>query len=184
MLEEYPKEIVLQDGFSCNLRPMTRDDQDALYRFFISLPGDDRKYLRNDATNKILIEKWCRNLDYNRIFPILAEHERKILANATLHRETFGWGKHVGEIRITVAAEFQQRGLGSLLLEELSRLALKGNLEKLCAKVVASRDYVTRAFEKNGFAQAAILKNFVRILYDDNYEDIAVLVKDLDSTSG
>jgi hypothetical protein len=31
MLGEYPKEIVLQDGFRCMLRPMTRDDQDALY---------------------------------------------------------------------------------------------------------------------------------------------------------
>jgi len=184
MLEEYPKEIVLQDGFSCMLRPMTRDDQDALYRFFIAFPEEDRRYLRNDATNRILIEKWCRNLNYDRVLPILAEHESRILANATLHRETFGWGKHVGEIRITVAAEFQQRGLGSLLLEELSRLALKGNLEKLCAKVIASRGYVTRAFEKNGFVQAATLKNFVRILYDNNYEDIAVLVKDINPESG
>lgn len=183
MLQEYPKEIVLQDGFSCMLRPMARDDQDALYRFFIAFPEEDRRYLRNDATNRILIEKWCRNLNYDKVSPILAENESRILANATLHRETFGWGKHVGEIRITVAAEFQQRGLGSLLLEELSRLALKGNLKKLCAKVIASRGYVTRAFEKNGFVQAAALKNFVRILYN-NYEDIAVLVKDLNPKSG
>ncbi len=44
MLEEYPKEITLQDGFICILRPMTRDDQDAIYRFFISLPEEDRRY--------------------------------------------------------------------------------------------------------------------------------------------
>jgi len=179
MLEEYPKEITLQDGFICILRPMTRDDQDALYRFFISLPEEDRGYLRNDATNRILIEKWCRELNYNKVLPILAEHENRILANATLHRETFGWGMHIGEIRITVAADFQQRGLGSLLLEELSKLALGYNLEKLCAKVVASRTYVTRAFEKNAFVLKATLKNFVKILYVKNYEDIAVLVKDL-----
>ena len=123
-------------------------------------------------------------LNYDRVLPILAEHKRRILANATLHRDTFGWGQHVGEIRITVAAEFQQRGLGSLLLEEISKLALKGNLEKLCAKVIASRTYVTRALEKNGFSQVAILKNFVRILYDNNYEDIAVLVKDINLKSG
>ena len=183
MLEEYPKEITLQDGFNCILRPMTRDDQDALYRFFISLPEEDRRYLRNDATNRILIEKWCRELNYNKVLPILAEHENRILANATLHKETFGWGRHIGEIRVTVAADFQQRGLGSLLLEELSKLALKYNLEKLCAKVVASRSYVTRAFEKNAFVREATLKNFVKILYDKNYEDIAVLVKDLNQTS-
>ena len=44
MLEEYPKEITLPDGLICILRPMTRDDQDALYRFFISLPEEDRRY--------------------------------------------------------------------------------------------------------------------------------------------
>jgi L-amino acid N-acyltransferase YncA len=183
MLEEYPKKITLRDGFICILRPMTRDDQDALYRFFISLPEEDRKYLRNDATNRIFIEKWCRELNYNKVLPILAEHENRILATATLQRETFGWGQHVGEIRITVDAEFQHRGLGSLLLEELSRLALKLNLEKLCAKVVASRTYVTRAFEKNTFVREATLKNFVKNLYDKNYEDIAILVKDLNQTS-
>lgn len=179
MPEEYPKEITLKDGSSCTLRPMTRDDQDALYRFFISLPEEDRRYLRNDATNRILIEKWCRELNYHKVLPILAEHENKIVANATLHRETFGWGRHVGEIRITVAAEFQQRGLGSLLLKELSRLSVQGNLEKLCARVVASRTYVIRALEKNGLVQVAILKNFVKISYDDHYEDVAILVMDL-----
>ncbi|RZB37799.1 MAG: hypothetical protein SRB2_00901 [Desulfobacteraceae bacterium Eth-SRB2] len=183
MLEEYPKEITLQDGFICILRPMTRDDQDALYRFFISLPEEDRRYLRNDATNRILIEKWCRELNYNKVLPILAEHENRILANATLHRETFGWGQHIGEIRITVAEDFQQRGMGSLLLEELSKLAFEYNLEKLSAKVIASQTYVTRAFEKNAFVREATLKDFVKILYDKNYEDIAVLVKDLNQTS-
>jgi RimJ/RimL family protein N-acetyltransferase len=179
MLAEYPKEVVLQDGFSCILRPMNRDDQDALYRYFIAFPEEDRRYLRNDATSRILIEKWCRELNYKMVLPILAEHQSKILANATLHKETFGWGRHIGEIRITVATEFQQRGLGSLLLEELSKLAFKVNLKKLCAKVVTSRTYVIRAFEKNGFVQEATLKDFVKNLYNKEYEDIAILVKDL-----
>jgi hypothetical protein len=43
---------------------------------------------------------------------------------------------------------------------------------------------VTRAFEKNAFVREATLKNFVKILYNKNYEDIVVLVKDLNQTSG
>ncbi|MFP3869581.1 MAG: N-acetyltransferase family protein [Syntrophobacteria bacterium] len=181
MLEEYPKEVTLKDGFRCTLRPMIRDDLDALYRYFISLPEEDRRYLRHDPTDRRLIEKWCRELDYDRVLPILAENEGRILANATLHRQDFGWQKHVGEIRITIAAEFQQRGLGSLLVHELSQLALKSNLEKLCARVVTSRSNVITVFEKNGFSQAAVLKNFVTDVHHYEYQDISILVKDLDA---
>ncbi|MBW1981263.1 MAG: GNAT family N-acetyltransferase [Deltaproteobacteria bacterium] len=179
MFENYPKEVILKEGTRCTLRPMIRDDQDALYRFFLSLPEKDRKYLRHDPTDRRLIEKWCRELDYGRVFPILAEHEGKIVANATLHRQTFGWGKHVGEIRVTIAADFQQQGLGSLLLEELSAVARKMELEKLCARVVTAQPEVIKVFEKNGFIQATVLKNFIKDVQEHDYKDIAILSKDL-----
>jgi L-amino acid N-acyltransferase YncA len=158
---------------------MIRDDQDALYRFFVSLPEKDRRYLRHDPTDRRLIEKWCRELHYDRVLPILADHEGKIVANATLHRQTFGWGQHVGEIRITIAAEFQQRGLGSLLLEELSNLARQAKLEKLCARIVASQVDVIKVFERHEFGQATTLKNFVKDVHDHDYKDIVILSKDL-----
>lgn len=184
MLGKYPKEVTLKDGFTCTLRPMVCDDQEALYRFFVSLPEEDRRYLRDDPTDRRLVQKWCRELNYNKVLPILAEHEGSILANATLHRQTFGWGKHVGEIRITIAAEVRQRGLGSQMVEELSDLAFRGDLDKLCARIVASQSEVIKVFEKNGFTQVAILKNFVKDVYLGEYQDIAVLVKDLSQTEG
>lgn len=179
MPEEYPKEVTFKDGFKCILRPMVCDDQEALYRFFIALPEEDRRYLRDDPTDRKLVEKWCRELNYDKVFPILAEHKGKILANATLHRQMFGWGKHVGEIRITIAVGYRQRGLGSQLVEELSRIAVKSNLDKLCAKVVASQTNVIHVFKKTGFNQATILKNFVKDVHQHEYRDIAILVKDL-----
>ena len=50
MFEAYPKMITLADGASLTLRPMTRDDQYALYSFFISLPEENRRWLGNDVT--------------------------------------------------------------------------------------------------------------------------------------
>jgi L-amino acid N-acyltransferase YncA len=179
MLEEYPKTVTLADGFGCVLRPMNKDDEDALYRFFVALPEGDRRYLRNDTTSRVLIEKWCRELTYDKVLPIVAELDGRIIANATLHRESHGWGRHIGEIRITIAAEAQQRGLGSLLVDELSKLAVKSKLEKLSAKVVTSRDYVIRAFEKNGFKHVTTLNKFVKIVHENSARDIAILVKDL-----
>ena len=90
MFEEYPKKITLPDGLNVTLRPMNRDDQYALYNFFINLLEDDRRFLRNVVTDRKLIEKWARNLDFDQVVPILAEYEGRIVANATLHYQTFG----------------------------------------------------------------------------------------------
>ena len=179
MLQEYPKEVELKDGFSCSLRPMIADDLEALYRFFVSLPEEDLRYLRDDPTDRRLVEKWCREINYDKVLPILAAYEGRILANGTLHRQTTGWEKHVGEIRVTIATELRQRGLGSRLVEELSSIARAAGLDKLLARVIASQTDAIKVFEKNGFSQVATLKNFVKDVHQGEYQDIAVLVKDL-----
>ncbi len=178
MLAEFPKKITLPDGFSLTLRPMTRDDQYALYSFFISLPEEDRRFLRNDVTDRKLIEKWARNLDYDRVLPILAETDGRIVANATLHYQTFGWGRHVAEVRVTIAPEFQGRGLGRVLLEEIYLLAAKNKVKKILARIVTTRSPVIKAFERAGYNPVVVLKNYVKDIHQQRYEDIALLVKE------
>jgi L-amino acid N-acyltransferase YncA len=179
MLEDYPKQITLTDGLSLTLRPMTRDDQYALYSFFISLGGEDRRFLRNDVTDRKLIEKWARNLNYDRVLPILAEYEGRIVGNATLHYQTFGWGRHVAEIRVTIAPEFQGRRLGAVLLDEITHLATQSKVKKLLARIVTKREGVIRVFERAGFSQLTTLENYVKDLHKQEYANIALLVKEL-----
>jgi RimJ/RimL family protein N-acetyltransferase len=179
MLEEYPKKINLPDGLSLVLRPMTRDDQYALYNFFIGLQKEDRRFLRNVVTDRKLIEKWARNLNYEQVLPILAEYDGRIVANATLHYQTFGWGRHVAEIRVTVAPEFQGRRLGTALIEELTALASRGQVKKLLARIVTKREGVIKAFEKAGFSPLTVLKNYVKDVQSQQYADIVLLVKEL-----
>jgi L-amino acid N-acyltransferase YncA len=179
MLDEYPKKITLPDGCSLTLRPMERNDQYALYSFFVSLAGEDRRFLRNDVTDRKLIEKWARNLDYDRVLPILAEHEGRIVANATLHYQTFGWGRHVAEVRVTITPEFQGRRLGAALLDEITHLAAQGRVKKLLARIVTNREGVIQAFERAGFSKLTILENYVKDLQNQQYANIALLVKEV-----
>jgi L-amino acid N-acyltransferase YncA len=181
MIEDYPKKITLPDGTSLTLRPMSRDDQYALYSFFISLAGDDRRFLRNDVTDRKLIEKWARNLNFDRVLPILAEYEGRIVANATLHYQTFGWGRHVAEVRVTIAPDFQGRRLGAVLLEEITHLAEQSKVKKLLARIVTNREGVIRAFERAGFSRLTVLENYVKGLHDQQYADILLLVKEVPS---
>jgi N-acetylglutamate synthase-like GNAT family acetyltransferase len=183
MLKNYPKEVTLQDGFTFSLRPMNKQDEDGLYRFFVSLAESDRKYLRNDTQSRVLIEKWCRELNYEKVLPILAEKDGKIIANATLHRESHGWSKHIGEIRMTISPEYQQKGMSSLLVNEIVGLAGEAGLAKVTAWVVASRDYVIKLFEQNGFTPISTLKNYVKSIHDKSYKDVVILVKDLEPTA-
>jgi len=179
MLEEYPRKITLPDGLSLTLRPMTKDDQYGLYSFFVSLPEEDRRFLRNDVADRKLIEKWARNLDYDRVLPIVAEYEGRIVANATLHYQTFGWRRHVAEIQITITPEFQRRGLAAALLEEVTRLAAKSRVTKLLARIVTSREGVITSFERAGFKKLSVLRQYAKDLQQPRDADLALLVKEL-----
>ena len=178
MLEEYPKKVTLRDGAVLLLRPMTRDDEHGIYMFFGSLPEEARRYLRNDVSNRKIIARWMRDLDYEKTLPIIAEYEGRIVASSTLHRQTFGWGRHVGEVRIVIDPAFQGRGLGGLLLDEIYRIGASSGLKKLVARIVTGRDDVIKAFERSGFTHIGILKKYVKDMHH-NYADIAIMVKEL-----
>jgi len=178
MLEGYPRTATLKDGAVITLRPATRDDEYDLSRFFASLPEEATRYLRNDVTDRKLIARWMRELDYEKTLPILAEHGGKIVASATLHRQTFGWGRHVGEVRVVIDPAFQGRGLGSLLIQEICRIGAGGGLRKLVARIVSVRGGAILAFERSGFHRVATLEKYVKDLRQQ-YADIVILVKEL-----
>jgi L-amino acid N-acyltransferase YncA len=178
MLEGYPRTLTLKDGAAITLRPTTRDDEYDLSRFFASLPEEATRYLRNDVTDRKVIARWMRELDYGKVLPILAEHGGKIVASATLHRETFGWGRHVGEVRVVIDPAFQGRGLGRFLIAEMCRIGAGGGLRKLVARVVSARSGVTTAFERSGFHRVATLEKHVKD-HRQQYADIVILVKEL-----
>lgn len=178
MLEGFPKSVALADGTVLTLRPMTRDDENDVSRFFGSLPGETTRYLRNDVTNRKVIAGWLRDLNYERTLPIIVEHGGRIVASSSLHRQTFGWGRHVGEVRVVVDPPFQGRGLGGLLLEEIGRIGAGSGLRKLVARVVSTQDAVIAAFEGAGFHRVATLEKHVKDA-KDHYSDIAIMVRDL-----
>jgi len=178
MFKEYPKNVNLKDGTVVSLRPMTRDDELGAVMFFGSLPEESRRYLRNDVTNRKIITGWMRELDYEKTLPIVAEYDGKIVASSTLHRQTFGWGRHVGEVRVVIDPSFQGRGLGRLLLDEICGIGASSGLKKLVARIVTARVDDVTAFEKSGFKRVAVLKNYVKDI-NRNYRDIAIMVKEL-----
>ncbi len=99
-LNKYQKEVSLKDGTKVLLRPMVAEDQDALYEFFQAIPREEARYLRDDVQSRLLVEKWAKNLDYEKTLPILAVKDDIIIADTTLNRRRSGWKWHLGTVRI------------------------------------------------------------------------------------
>jgi RimJ/RimL family protein N-acetyltransferase len=141
---------------------MTAADGNRLLEFFRALPEEDRQFLKDDVTRPEVVDRFVRDLDYERIFPLLAEHGGAIVGDATLHRTKHGWSTHVAAIRMVVAAEFQRSGLATALAHNLVRHAVNVGVDKMVAEVVDNQVGARRAFAKLGFHEEAVLKGQVK----------------------
>ena len=178
LLREFPKKIILRDRRAVTLRPMVRGDRDDLLAFFRRLAPEDRQFLKDDVTRAEIIDTWMRDLNYDRVLPILAEYEEQIVGDATLHRQTYGWMRHVGEIRVVTDAYFRRRGLASAMAREIFYLALQFGLDKMVAEMVADQIAAIKVFEKLGFQEEAHLANHVIDLQGRKH-DVVVMTTDI-----
>ena len=96
MLERLPIETVLGDGKKLLLRPFASTDTEALFEFFQRLPTEVKRFAWDELRDHNLVEAWGRNIDYSKVLPILALHDQKIVADATLHRREGGPLRLVG----------------------------------------------------------------------------------------
>ena len=178
--ERYPKSVTLRDGTPVTIRPMVATDEKALLAFFRGVPAGDRIFLKDDVTKEEVISTWCRNLNYDRILPLVAEARGELVGDATLHQRRSGWMRHAGRVRVVIAPAFRGKGLGTLLVNELISVAERTDLEKMDIGLMADQRPAISAFQKLGFAQIAVFPDHVKDL-DGKSHDFVVLVRDLES---
>lgn len=179
-LDEYPREVVLKDGSTIVLRPMVEADEGALLEFFKGLSDTDRLYLRHDVTNPEVVRLWARNIDYERVLPILAVADGTVVGDATLHRNPFSWMRHVGSIRIVVGTDYRKKGLARILAAEIFQLALTAKLEKLVAEMLTEQNDARRVFSRLGFKEEATLKDHVMDVANKKH-DMLIMTNDVNT---
>jgi len=159
--DRFPKKTTLGGSLEIVLRPLEPRDQPALLDFFRAVPEADRLFLADDVTDSKLIEAWCRKLDLDTVFPLMAMAGERIIGNATLHRSKGGWMSHIGRVRVVVHPEFRGRGIARALLDELIEIATDIGLDKLDAEFMSGQEQQQRVFEKMGFVRIAELPDHV-----------------------
>ena len=164
-MEQFSKTLKLKDGTTVTIRPLTKDDGPALLAFFKKVPIKDRLFLKEDVTNKEVIDRWIKELNYNKVMPVIAEKDSAIIGDATLHFNRYRWQLHMAEIRCVVARNHQHKGLGIALMRELVSIATQKGVSKIRANMMDIQKSAQKAFERLGFKKEAELKDF---LVDDN----------------
>ncbi len=160
-MKDFPQQTALRDGTTVEFRPLAREDEKALFRFFSRLPEKERLYLREDVADPDTAKRWCEELDYETVLPIVAMRKKRIFGLASLHRPARGWSMHVGGIRAAVDPSMRRKSMASLLFWELLKEAIERGLEIISIELIDKHDFLAQFFEGLGFRREAEMDGLV-----------------------
>lgn len=156
------KKLKLKDGRVILIRELTKNDLLKSFEFFKNLPAEDRKYLRVDVSVFENVEHRIQMMDFMDIKRLVALDGDKIIADGAFEREGHGWKSDIGELRLIIAKDYQRKGLGMIMANELFQLALKAGVNELVVKMMKPQTAAQRIFTKLGFTHDATLTNHVK----------------------
>ncbi len=154
----YPKELeryqTLRDGTEIFFRPVRPTDEDALSEMLYSLSGDSvrKRFFTHTMTFPHKDVQRLTNIDYEQNLAIVA-----VVPGAVQEEEIVGIGQYFldpktasAEVAFIVHDDWQQKGMGSLLLRYLAEIAERRGIRKLDAKVLPVNKSMLAVFHNSG----------------------------------
>jgi acetate---CoA ligase (ADP-forming) len=143
-------DVILRDGSTLRLRAPVAEDADALLEFFASL-SDHSRYLRFHgfpALGPKLVEPLIEP-EWQERGALVGSLDGRMVAVANWVRLR---DPRVAEVAFAVGDEFQRRGVGTRLLEQLASRAAAAGIEEFVAEVLHENETMLRVFRNAGFA--------------------------------
>ena len=160
-LDKYPITVTLRDGTECEVRPVGRRDEVRMQKFFLSVPEEERLFIKKPITDATLFRQWCRQPDFERNLPLLMLHGKKIIGEATLHQRCGGWKRHIGLITFLTHPEYRGREVSRILLSELINIAPHCGLRRLEVELNGERKIALKVLDQLGFSKLLNLPDYV-----------------------
>jgi RimJ/RimL family protein N-acetyltransferase len=173
----YRQVFTLKDGARVLIRPLIKDDRQALFDLFTPIPPEERRFMRHNVSDENTVSAWVENLNYDNIFPLVAVVGDRIVGDATVHFSS-GSARHRAEIRIFLAKDFRHRGLGTKLVQAAIDIAKRRSLYLMEVQVVRDVTYLIKAMQKMGFEVVATLEDYF-MLPDGELRDVVIMVNRL-----
>ncbi len=172
------KTETLKDGTKVVIRNLTIDDLDRMMKFYLSLPEEDRKYLRVDVTNRDIVAKRIKLIEQGHVFRIIALHNDDVVADGALELPLEEWRRNQGELRVIVARPFQRKGLGTIIMRELYFLAAEKNVQKLVVQMMRPQIAARTICRRLGFHEEHLLPDYVKDI-TGTIQDLIIMTCDM-----
>ena len=146
-------DVVLRDGSTVHVRPVRKDDREALSRFLERLSPDSRS-LRffSLGVNLAAAADWAADVDYERRFGLVAlgGPRQAVVGHATFNRDDPDDDR--AEVAFEVADAYQGNGLGTIMLAHLAEAAQERDVSVFEAEVLPHNHRMVEVFRESGFA--------------------------------
>jgi RimJ/RimL family protein N-acetyltransferase len=152
----------LKNGTAVVLREPTMEDVETLRKFFLSLPPEDQRYLRDDVTQREVIERRIRQSETGEVRRIMALIGDDVVAVGALELAGERWQRHIGEIRVIVGQDYRGQRLGAMLIAELFQDAQRQEVEKVVVRMAAGQAGARKICERLGFRVDAVLPDHIK----------------------
>ncbi|WP_129842850.1 GNAT family N-acetyltransferase [Streptomyces sp. RFCAC02] len=150
-------DVVLRDGGTAHIRPITPADADRLVSFYERV-SDESKYYRFFAPYPRLSDRDVHRFthhDYIDRVGLAATVRDAFLATVRYDRvgPAGGTGGDRAEVAFLVADAQQGRGLGSILLEHITAVARERGIRRFEAEVLPANGKMIKVFTDAGYSQ-------------------------------
>ena len=164
MAKQFPYKFISKKGNSVVFRHTTPDDLEAMLSYINTLIAEDTfiglygEPLPRDEEEKTLKEILEGVGSGDRVF-IVVEVNGVYKGNAGVQRDKTRRKKHVGNIGISLAAEFRNEGIGAQLLATLIEEGKRLGMRLLHLTCLENNDRALHLYEKLGFKRCGYIPN-------------------------
>ncbi len=166
---QYESHAVLRDGTEVLIRPIRPEDAEAHYAFISSFSRETSYYRFFSFEKELADEQMTRftQIDYDREMAIIAVVERGGRElTIGVNRLVYYAHSDEYEFAIVVADEWQQSGIGSILMEKLIAISKDRKLKSIYGLVLSDNYKMLNFVKKFGFQIAGYEDDMVRIELD------------------
>jgi L-amino acid N-acyltransferase YncA len=160
------------------VRHVEPEDAVALHAFFVSIPEQDARFLKEDLANQEVVDTWLGAGRVVRLAYVDGDDRIDGVASIT---PGIGRSDHVAELRILVGADRRRRGIGRELAQKALIAAVRAGYRKITVEVGAAQQGTIDLFRGLGFTPEALLRDQVRA-DDGTLFDIVVLAQLVDQS--